>query len=305
MPWRARTTPELRSGNRVHRRNFPLTRGFTLQTPDLHRMPTTHPRRLIVTAALGLLALLAPVTPASARTAKPAGPALTIESKACNTGDDIATRSIVLTASAVLRGAGDEVQMRFTVQQRAAVKTSWRTVFAKTGDLGTWATSDAGADGLRYTKTINGLTEGTQYRVIVDARGIATGGKVVTKTTRKSYTCIQPQLTARLVMARVVQPRTPDTGPVLRATIRNLGRDASAAPVVTVRDAATNAVIGQVTSDPVPGRTTATIAVALSQCPGAVTISVQQTGDALTALAPEQTLNFDCKSAATAARRSR
>lgn len=268
-------------------------------------MPTTHTRRLLATAALGLIAILAPATTASARTAKPAGPALTIESKACNTGADAATRSVVLTASAVLRGTGDEVQMRFTVQQRAAVKTSWRTVFAKTGDLGTWATSDAGADGLRYTKTINGLAEGTQYRVLVDARGINASGKVVTKTTRKSYTCLQPQLTPRLVMVRVNQPRTPEVGPMLRTTIRNLGRDASAAPVITVRDAATNAIVGQTTGDPVPGRTTATIGLDLSQCPGPVTVSVQQTGDALTALAPDQVLTFDCKGTASAARRTR
>lgn len=289
----------------VHRRNFPASHGFKLQTPDLHRMPTTHTRRLLSTVALALLASLAPVAPASARTAKPAGPALTIESKACNTGTENATRSIVLTASAVLRGTGDEVQMRFTVQQRAAAKTSWRTVFAKTGDLGTWATSDAGADGLRYTKTINGLTEGAQYRVLIDARGINANGKVVTKTTRKSYTCIQPQVTPRLVMVRVNRPRAADAATPLRATIRNLGRDTSKPAVITVRDATTNATLGQVTSDAVPGRTATTIPVTLTQCPGTVTVSVQQAGDDLTALAPEQVLTFDCKGAATGARRSR
>lgn len=268
-------------------------------------MPTTHSRRLLATAALGLLAILAPATPASARAAKPAGPALTIESKTCNTGADAAARSIVLTASAVLRGTGDEVQMRFTVQQRAAIKTSWRTVFAKTGDLGTWATSDAGADGLRYTKTINGLAEGTQYRVLVDARGINASGKVVTKVTRKSYTCLQPQLTPRLVMVRVNQPRGAEAGGALRATIRNLGRDASAPAVVTIRDAASNAIVGQTTAGAVPGRATTVVPVELSQCPGTVTVSVQQAGDALTALAPDQVLTLDCTTAAAAARRTR
>ena len=106
-------------------------------------MPTKQPRRplalILLAAAIGALAGQA--TPADARKSKPAGPLLKIESKACNTGTDDDTRSIVLTASAVLRGDGDEVQMRFRVQQRPKTKTKWRTVFAKTGDLGTWATS--------------------------------------------------------------------------------------------------------------------------------------------------------------------
>lgn len=269
-------------------------------------MPTTH-SRLLTVALLGLLAIAAPVAPASARTGKPAGPALTIESKACNTGTDVAQRSIVLTASAVLRSAGDEVQMRFTVQQRAAAKTSWRTVFAKTGDLGTWATSDAGADGLRYTKTINGLTEGAQYRVLVDARGISGSGKVVTKTTRKSYTCIQPQISPRLVMLRAepILSRA-DRPPFIRTTIRNIGRTTSADAVVTVRDANSQAVLGTQTVAGLSGRQSAVVPVNVpGGCTSTIIVTVQQSGDPLSALTPEQSLTVDCSATAAAARRSR
>jgi hypothetical protein len=268
-------------------------------------MPTTH-SRLLTVALLGLLAIVAPVAPATARTAKPAGPVLAIESKACNTGTDVAQRSIVLTASAVLRGTGDEVQMRFTVQQRAAAKTSWRTVFAKTGDLGTWATSDAGADGLRYTKTINGLTEGAQYRVLVDARGINAAGKVVTKTTRKSYTCLQPQLSPRLVMLRAepILGRA-DRPPFIRTTIRNLGRNTSADAIVTVRDASNQAVLGTQTVAGLSGRQSAVVPVGVPGCTGTIVVTVQQTGDPLTALTPEQSLTVDCNATAAAARRTR
>lgn len=264
-------------------------------------MPTTHPRRTTALLATALAALLPGA--AEARTSKPAGPALTIDAKACNTGTDAASRSIVLTASAVLRGTGDEVQMRFTVQQRAAIKTSWRTVFAKTGELGTWATSDAGADGLKYTKTINGLAEGTQYRVLIDARGIEAGGKVVTKTTRKSYTCLQPQLTPRLVLVRATPARAADTGPALRVAVRNTGRDASLPAVITVRDATTQATLGTVTTDAIPGRAQLVETLPLTSCNGQAIVSVQQQGEPLTALAPDQSLTITCGATATPARR--
>lgn len=269
-------------------------------------MPTTHPRHPLALFAALLVALGLTAAPAGARAVKPAGPALTIESKTCNTGADLEQRFIVLTASAVLRGDGDEVQMRFTVQQRATIKTTWRTVFAKTGDLGTWATSDAGADGLRYTKTINGLAEGSQYRVLVDARGIAAGGKVVTKTTRKTYTCVQPQLSAALVLPRAVPVLgNANKGPLVRATIRNAGKAESAAPVITVRDAATQAQLGQVVTTPLPGRATVTIPVPITSCTGQIIVTVQETGGTPTELTPDQTLTVDCTQAEPVAAESR
>jgi hypothetical protein len=280
--------------------------GFKMETPDLHCMPTTLTRRPMALIAATLLALGFAAAPAGARSAKPAGPALTIESKTCNTGADPAERFVVLTASAVLNGTGDEVQMRFTVQQRATLKTTWRTVFAKTGDLGTWATSDAGADGLRYTKTINGLAEGNQYRVLVDARGISTAGKVVTKVTRKSFACLQPQLSAALVLQRaVLSPAGSGATPVVRATIRNAGRTTSAAPIVTVRDAATQAVLATDTLDPVPGRGVAVATLPIASCPGKIAVTVQETGRPLSELTPEQALTIDCAQAGTVAAKSR
>ncbi|MEH3053727.1 MAG: hypothetical protein PGN13_06910 [Patulibacter minatonensis] len=276
---------------------------FKLETPDLHRMPVTPHRRILAPSGLAIAALLAAAGSAEAR-AKPAGPTLAIESKVCNTGTEADARSAVVTASAVLRGTGDEVQMRFTVQQRATAKATWRTVFAKTGDLGVWATSDAGADGLRYTKTINGLAEGQQYRVQVDARGIAAGGKVVTKVTRKTYTCVQPQLSAHLLLSGVARVRTADDAVTLKAAVRNSGKQASAPPVVVVRDASTQAVLGQVTGSAVTGRSTSTITVPISSCPGKVVVTVQETGVALTELAPDQTMTFDCTIAKQAERSS-
>ena len=138
----------------------------------------------------------------------------------------------MLTASAVLRGVGDEVQMRFSVQSRATVKTTWRSVFAKTGDLGTWATSDAGADGLRYTKVINGLSEGTQYRVLVDARAVDDNGKVVTRQTRRTYTCVQPQYSPKVVIEKwswgpAPGSTDPNDASTLSYTLRNIGRQPS------------------------------------------------------------------------------
>ncbi|MBO9533343.1 MAG: hypothetical protein J7513_10255 [Solirubrobacteraceae bacterium] len=270
-------------------------------------MPTTRSIALIGLAVSALASGTAP-TPASAA-AKPLGPVLKIESKTCNTGIPADSRSVVLTASAVLRDAGEEVQMRFSVQQRATAKAVWRSVFAKVGDLGTWATSEPGADGLRYTKTINGLAEGMQYRVVVDARGVNAAGKVVTKTSKRTYTCIQPQLSPHLQLQKVTQPAAPALASQLRTTIRNSGRDTSAAPVITVRDFATQAVLGQLTVDPLAGRTTKVFSVELSDCPGTVSVSVQETGAALSDVTPDQAVTFDCRTgespAATRSQRRR
>jgi hypothetical protein len=259
-------------------------------------MLITHPRSFL--AALGLLAASVSATagPASARSAKPLGPVLTVESKACNTGAADANRSVVVTAAAVLRDTGDGIQMRFTVQQRDTAKAKWRSVFAKTGDLGTWATSTPGTDGLRYTKTINGLAQGTQYRVAIDARGTNAAGKVVTRTTRRTFTCIQPQISARLTLARAtVQEPGAGGKQTVRAFVRNAGREATTEVIVTVRDATTQGVLGEATFPALPALTgPRALQVPIGTCPGTVTVSVQQSDSELTSLAPDQSLTLDC-----------
>jgi len=231
--------------------------------------------------------------------AKPAGPTLTIESKVCNIGPTDDDRFATITASALLGTAGDRVSMRFTVQQRPiGASSKWVTIPADPASgLGTWQTGDAGHSGLRYTKTFNGLDEGQQYRVYVDARGVDDDGTVATKQSRKTAPCNQPLFTPTLSLLRAVDGLDGGVHTVT-ATIRNLGREQAAPAVVTVQDATTRAVLGTVTTDAgLKGGTQAKVDVPISACNDSVFVTVQQQGAALADLTPAQSATISCATA--------
>jgi hypothetical protein len=257
---------------------------------------------MIVALALALGGAL--TTDAHARATKAPAPALSIESKVCAVGPTDAERSATVTASAILGDDGDRASMKFSIQQRIG-KAKWKSVpgSAKSG-LGAWETGDAGHAGLRYTKTINGLSEGVQYRILVDARGVDAAGKVVTKSIRKTVTCVQPLFTATLQLVKAVDTAKSDGTHTVNVNLRNAGRLTSDPPVVTVRDAGTLTVLGSFTDDGIKGGGTTKVAVAIPACTGPLYVTVQQEDADPTSLTADQSTTIPC-AGASAARRDR
>jgi hypothetical protein len=248
-------------------------------------------------AAVTLATALLFAPSAGARVAKAAAPALTIESKVCNIGPTTADRSAVITAKAAYN-AGARVSMKFTMQQRTG-KAKWRSLLSKDDGLGVWETTDGEAVDLRYTKTINGLAEGLQYRVSIDARGVSDAGKAVTKTAHKSVTCTQPIFTPTLTLS-AASDSVVDGNHQVSATLRNTGRLASGTIKVLAKDAVTRAELGNLTIDSVKGNGMIKITVPLSSCNGQVVLTATQVPQVLpnpdsSAPAPiDPTVTVDC-----------
>ncbi|MDQ8046339.1 MAG: hypothetical protein AAGC46_06450 [Solirubrobacteraceae bacterium] len=266
------------------------------------------PSALSVAFALALAVSGALTPDAHARAVKAAAPTLSIESKVCNIGATADDRFATITASALLGSTGDRVSMRFTVQSKSSTiaKARWRTVpAAPDSGLGTWQTGDAGHSGLRYTKTLNGLDEGVQYRVYVDARGVDEDGDVVTKQARKTVSCVEPLFTPTLSLTKATDALATGSHTVT-ATIKNLGRLTSAPPVVTVEDGTTRAVLGQVVAaSGLKGNGTVKVEVPLSACNGSLFVTVQEQGADLADLLPTQSATVSCATASAARLKAR
>jgi hypothetical protein len=238
-----------------------------------HTSPLRSPRSL---ALLALLAGAVAGVPASASAAaKGAAPLLRVEAKACQIGALVEQRSVSATASAVLRDAGDRVALRFTLQQRLD-SGKWQAIWAKSKKgLGTWEIGGPDRAGLRYTKTVTNLDEGVRYRLVIDARGIAEDGHAVTKTARRSVTCIQPRFTPDVRLSSAEDSLAGNGDHVLTATLTNAGRLPSATSVVTVMDHATRAVLGRLTVDSIKGQRTLRVRVPLTGCTGKLFVVVE------------------------------
>lgn len=225
----------------------------------------------LAATALALALLTAPS--AGARAAKAPAPGLTVESKVCNIGPTAIERSAVVTAKASY-SSGTRVAMRFTMQQRATT-AKWRSLLSKDDGLGVWETTDATGVDLRYTKTINGLEEGLQYRVVIDARGVDADEKAVTRTARKYVTCKQPLFTPTLTLTGA-KDSVVEGGHQITATLRNIGRLPSGAITVTAKDAVTREVLGSLTLDTLKGNGSLRITVPLTACTGGALLTAAQ-----------------------------
>lgn len=274
---------------RAHARNFSGGHVFHHQNP-LPTAPMT--RRLTLTLLAALPALLAP---AGAQAAKPVGPKLTITERLCNRGADPSERSIVLTVNAALPTASTAVQMRFTVQRRATKKGRWSTVPATPDSgLGIWSASTPGATLLSWTKTIDGLDEGQQYRTRIDARGINDAGAATTRVRRAYVTCIQPQISAKITLKSVSSSvgattdggaggDTPAAAPAQPSIeLRNSGRQASGPLRVTLTDLANGTEVWKTTIAGIPGGKKRTVSLNTRGCTGAMRVTVQPVADIAT-----------------------
>lgn len=282
-------------------------------------LPRPHlPALLPLALAAALLALPAV---ADARAAKDPAPKLTIDERICNTGtgtpgDDAeaeqAERYATVTATAVLRSTADRVGLRFTMQQKNA-KRRWSSVTDIDGTLGAWELSQSGRDGLRFTKTIDGLSEGTSYRVLVQARGVDAAGRATTATARRYVPCTQPQITPHVAFVKVLagddpeaQELVPDIplGPsTLVYSIRNFGRSTSEPVVITATHATTGELYGEVGLSGRPPRKTSTGFMTMPTCKGRFRLTVRETDEDPTTLRPDQIATFPCPPQAKTARR--
>ncbi len=290
-------------GNFAANHRNPL--GWTVFQTTIPPIPARMlPLRLITPFASAIAALslaivggLAPDAHARIATKGPA-PALTVESKVCAIGPTVDERSATVVASAILDGDGARVSMKFSIQQRADFKAKWKSVpgSAKSG-LGGWENGQPGRAGLRYTKTINGLAEGVQYRVVVDARGLGEGDKVVTKTARRYVPCTQPLFTATLRLAKVVDVLADGGGHEISVSVRNAGRlPTTDEGVVTIYDAVTRQQLASATVEQLKGGETSKVVAPLATCPGQLYITVQLALTDITELTAEQSTTIDCES---------
>lgn len=255
--------------------------------------------RLATLASALALALAGGLVPAAdARVApKAAPPTLTIESKNCSIGPAAADRSATVTALALLGTTGDRVMMRFSVQARQG-KTRWKSLlFKDPSTTKKWETTEAAGAGLKLTKTIPNLTEGYEYRVVVETRAIDSGGKVVTRTARKYVPCKQPLFTPTLALGKMEAFKAAG-GDGLIVPVKNLGRLPSKPYTVTISTADTRQVLASARFGALKGGSTNRAAVALNgTCAGPVIVSVQEDGAAPEALTAEQVATVDCSGA--------
>lgn len=245
-------------------------------------------RRLTLPLLAALAALLAPT---GAQAAKPVGPKLTITERLCNRGADPSERSIVLTVNAALPAGSSAVQLRFSVQRRATKKARWTTVPATPGSgLGTWSASTPGATLLSWTKTIDGLDEGQQYRTRIDARGINDAGAATTRTRRAYVTCIQPQISAKITLKGVTVSNSgtstdgsdgvgPATAAFPTIELRNSGRQASGPLRITLTDLANGTEVWKTTIPGIPGGKKRTVTLNTTGCTGPMRVTAQPVAD--------------------------
>lgn len=298
-------------------------------------MPAFRTPRLTasVAAATALLAAASfgPAAPARAASKAPA-PTLSIEAKSCTIGLSDDERSVTVTALALLGDVGDRVTMRFALQSRVG-KTKWKSVlFKDPTNTKKWETTEALRAGLKLTKTIPNLPEGFQYRVVVESRGVDTGGKVVTRTAKRYYVCNQPLFTPTLGLGKAtvakkapaggitlapVPPETTATTPAPQASqdntgaaflvipVKNAGRITSPEAVLTVARVDTREVLSKWRVDPIKGGATARLLLGIPADCTQLYLTVQPVDAKPTDLTVEQAGIVDCRLPAGAARKAR
>jgi hypothetical protein len=180
-------------------------------------------RRLILAAAL--VAAFAPIAvadagPHSADAAVAGGSVTMLE---CSKDKAAADRRAVYRGEMDLIAAATHMQMRFELAEKVG-RGAWAGVAAP--DLGVWREARPGIARFAYRQRVLGLQRGTAYRMAVDFRWLADGGKVVRQEAKRSPVCRQPGKLPNLrIRDRIVmkQGPTPDTARYL-VKIGNTGR---------------------------------------------------------------------------------
>lgn len=219
-------------------------------------------------AALFLLALVATV-PAFAQDAQPtpgdpspAPPPLKATLAACSIGATADQRFAVFTGSMPAYRGTKRMAMKFDLFIRPLGAAEWLPVKGK--GLSRWQRSAPGRDGFVYTKRVERLLQGNDYRVAVRFRWYQSSGPKRRDRVRRTPVCRQPDQRPNLkIEALRIEPGADSASRKYVLTVVNTGRTAAEAfdvALVTTRD--------DVRSVPgLPAGERATVEIAAPSCP--------------------------------------
>ena len=197
-------------------------------------------RRTLVAVSLCLAAVVAPA--AASHRDGAASPALRAVLAACSAGPTEDERFAVFTGSMPARSGTRQMAMRFDLQVRREGTMPWSSQRAR--GFGRWLRSQTGRSGFVYTKRVERLEQGVEYRSVVSFRWHGADGRVLRRTARRSRVCRQPDLRPNLRVGAVEVLPGPDGSTArYRVTIANSGRSA-AGPFEVAVDATVRQVAG-------------------------------------------------------------
>ena len=90
-------------------------------------------------------------------------------------------------------------------------------------DLGPWHNSRQNVERFSYSQTVNGMTPGDSYRVVVRFRWVDGSGHVIRRAKRTSAACVQPGLPNLTVRGIAIASGSTVGTAVYRVTVANYG----------------------------------------------------------------------------------
>jgi hypothetical protein len=187
-------------------------------------------------ALLAAVLLAAPALAQDRPTVSPAPPQPPLKASlaACVSGLSEDERFAVFTGSMPAYRGTERMAMRFDLMVRAEGAKLWRPVRSK--GFGRWVRSKRGASGLVWTKRVERLLQGAEYRATVRFRWMQAEGYERGERIRRTPVCRQPDQRPNLrVDAVTVLP-----GGRYRAVIVNDGRTAAGSFDVRLESSAPN-----------------------------------------------------------------
>jgi hypothetical protein len=142
-------------------------------------------RIFMPTALVAVCAAAAP----SVAAADPAPASVHLKACRTGTGTDPAQRSATFVGKMHDIPGSVRMGMHFRLIERSPQNGPQPM---RSPDLGPWHTSNEGVKRFSYSQTVNGLTQGDSYRVVVKFRWIDSSGKVIRRAKRTSAACVQP-----------------------------------------------------------------------------------------------------------------
>jgi CARDB len=115
---------------------------------------------------------------------------------------EAADRSATFEARMHPARGSERMQLRFTLQAKAAGAPGWQRVVA--AGLDRWQTSYPGVRSYSYSKTVRNLSESAAYRTVVRFRWLDGEGEVLARSRDTSRACRQPDMRPELVATEIV-----------------------------------------------------------------------------------------------------
>jgi hypothetical protein len=174
--------------------------------------------------------------PAFAQDAGPADrPPLKASLAACANGAGEDQRFAVFTASMPAYRGTKRMAMRFDLFVRTGGSKLWRPVKSK--GFGRWERSDPGRAGFVWTKRVERLLQGAEYRSAVRFRWYQADAPRPDRV-RRSPVCTQPDQRPNLLIDALAAGPAVEGRSTYRVTVRNDGRTAAGAFDVTLTSSA-------------------------------------------------------------------